>query len=293
MIDPKLLSPEELADCQRDAEHGFDLWHVETIRALLGHIAALQQRNDESEGSHCSSCGNAIDPDCCWCGTTAPNHVGEEHGFVPMGCDCGRDPSERDWKRCANGVRRLLWREKHRASELEAALSDATARLDVATAANVGDRQRIDQLEARQQELLATIVRVTNETPFPDEIKGWTEQRAKLVAEVGSARAELAERDRRISALTADVREATQTLATATQQLDQYRRDFVSMSDRAATLAGQLTAMERRYDTAMIRLRALTAASADLLACEEVDRAVDESAKLAAALEAAIDEVQT
>jgi len=50
-----------------------------------------------------------------------------------------------------------------------------------------------ERFERRQQELLATIVRVTNETPFPDEIKGWTDQRAKLVAEVGTLRARVTE----------------------------------------------------------------------------------------------------
>jgi len=46
----------------------------------------------------------------------------------------------------------------------------------------------IERLRARQQELLATIVRVTNETPYPDEIKGWEGQRAKMLAEIGTLR---------------------------------------------------------------------------------------------------------
>jgi|SRR6185295_258709 len=91
--------------------------------------------------------------------------------------------------------------------------------------------------------------------------------------------------------LKADLREATDTLATARRQLAQYRRDFQSMSDRAADLARQLTATERRHDTTMIRLRALTAAAADLLTCREIDVAADEAAKLADAVEAAIDGV--
>ena len=56
-----------------------------------------------------------------------------------------------------------------------------------------GKQERIDALETRQQELLATIVRITNETPYPDEINGWTDQRAKLVAEIGTLRARVAE----------------------------------------------------------------------------------------------------
>lgn len=56
------------------------------------------------------------------------------------------------------------------------------------------EKQLADQTKAsgdRMQELLQTIVRLTNETPFSDEVKGWQEQRAKLTAEVGSLRAAL------------------------------------------------------------------------------------------------------
>jgi len=55
---------------------------------------------------------------------------------------------------------------------------------------------RCAALETRQQELLQTIVRLTNETPFPDEIRGWEAQRAAMVAEVGSLRAMVAELER-------------------------------------------------------------------------------------------------
>ena len=58
-------------------------------------------------------------------------------------------------------------------------------------------RIEVERLRARQDELLAAMVRITNETPYPDEINGWTEQRAKLIAEVGTLRAEVADlRDR-------------------------------------------------------------------------------------------------
>lgn len=49
------------------------------------------------------------------------------------------------------------------------------------------------QLRERQQELLATIVKLTNELPYPDEVRGWTAQRAKLVAEIGTLRAKVAQ----------------------------------------------------------------------------------------------------
>ena len=50
----------------------------------------------------------------------------------------------------------------------------------------------LDRLRARIQELLATIVRVTNETPFSDEAKDALEQRGKLIAEVGTLKAKIA-----------------------------------------------------------------------------------------------------
>lgn len=53
----------------------------------------------------------------------------------------------------------------------------------------------IDRLRDRQQELLATIVRVTNETPYPDEVRGWESQRAAMLAEIGTLRAQLRARE--------------------------------------------------------------------------------------------------
>ena len=52
---------------------------------------------------------------------------------------------------------------------------------------------RVGELERRQQELLATIVKVTNETPYSDEIRGALEQRGTLLAEVGTLKARVAE----------------------------------------------------------------------------------------------------
>jgi len=47
----------------------------------------------------CLGCGQEIDPNCCGCGDTREAHgsafnVG--HSFVPMGCDCNREPPEPD-----------------------------------------------------------------------------------------------------------------------------------------------------------------------------------------------------
>ncbi len=51
------------------------------------------------------------------------------------------------------------------------------------------DRERIAELEARQQELLAAMVRLTRETPYPEEVSG----REALIAEVGTLRARVNE----------------------------------------------------------------------------------------------------
>lgn len=49
-------------------------------------------------------------------------------------------------------------------------------------------RKECDALKIRQGELLATIVRVTNETPFADEAKDALAQRGILLAEIGTLR---------------------------------------------------------------------------------------------------------
>lgn len=38
----------------------------------------------------CEGCGEMVDPSVCHCGIEHDRHVGEEHSFVPMGCDCYR-----------------------------------------------------------------------------------------------------------------------------------------------------------------------------------------------------------
>jgi DNA repair exonuclease SbcCD ATPase subunit len=51
---------------------------------------------------------------------------------------------------------------------------------------------RIGELESRQQELLELVAKLSRETPYADEVKGWTDQRAKMVAEIGTLKAERA-----------------------------------------------------------------------------------------------------
>lgn len=59
-----------------------------------------------------------------------------------------------------------------------------TCRLERVNAA-----KRIAELETRQQELLASMVRLTRETPYPEEVSG----RDALIAEVGTLRARVRE----------------------------------------------------------------------------------------------------
>lgn len=87
----------------------------------------------------------------------------------------------------------VLEQQDREMERMKSELTEAVEQRDVYRERSQTMASRIAALEARQQELLATIVRVTNETPFPDEVKGWTEQRAKMVAEIGTLRSGLRE----------------------------------------------------------------------------------------------------
>lgn len=44
------------------------------------------------DGERCDGCGAKVDPGVCWCGSTLAEHgPSENHGFVPLGCECHRD----------------------------------------------------------------------------------------------------------------------------------------------------------------------------------------------------------
>lgn len=79
---------------------------------LAADLGTAAMELDLLRGPHCSSCGNPVDPDCCWCGDDhGPQHDrgGDGgHGFVPMGCDCGRDPRDLDWRKLAGSLRQRL-----------------------------------------------------------------------------------------------------------------------------------------------------------------------------------------
>lgn len=57
--------------------------------------------------------------------------------------------------------------------------------------------ERAEKAEARIAELNAFIVKLTRETPYPDEVRQLDAQVRTLIAEVGTLRAELAESRRR------------------------------------------------------------------------------------------------
>jgi len=78
---------------------------------LKAENVELRQQIEDATGPHCSGCGNAIDPECCWCGDAPASHRWDDsHGFVPMGCDCSR--ADQDWKKLASALREQLWRER-------------------------------------------------------------------------------------------------------------------------------------------------------------------------------------
>ena len=90
---------------------------------------------------------------------------------------------------------------------------------------------RIAALEKRQQELLEPIVRLTNETPFPDEVKGWESQRAAMVAEIGTLKAVAREQAATIAMLS---RTATSDRALIDEQSSELIAAFEEISKFAA-----------------------------------------------------------
>ena len=99
--------------------------------------------------------------------------------------------SERDRER--HGATVILWEQATADRErLRAELAAAQAERDEMRIERDSLRTERDALAIRRDELLALVARVTNETPFPDEVKGWESQRAAMIAQVGTLRAELA-----------------------------------------------------------------------------------------------------
>ncbi len=116
-----------------------DLRDVQTAAGLVEEARRdLEQALEAATGPHCPSCGNAIDPDTCWCGDACDRHYDPNvgHAFVTMGCDCARHPADRDWKKAARALRELAWQT---ANELERVKAQLAAR-DVPTCKTCGER---------------------------------------------------------------------------------------------------------------------------------------------------------
>lgn len=96
-------------------------------------------------------------------------------------------------------VEPTCWEEESRTSDI-ATIAVAGAR-DLLVELDARDAQ-IAALEARRDELIALTVRLTNEVPFSGEVKGWTAQRAAMIAEVGTLRARAAELEAAVQRLT-------------------------------------------------------------------------------------------
>lgn len=82
-----------------------------------------------------------------------------------------------------------------RLTSLSSRLIAASKACDALEDLNEIATRRITELEQRHQEHLKLIVKLTNETPFVDEIEGWKSQRASMIAEIGTLKARIAELD--------------------------------------------------------------------------------------------------
>jgi hypothetical protein len=91
-------------------------------------------------------------------------------------------------------------------------------------------------LRIRRDELLATVARVSRETPYPDELKGWEAQRRAMVAEVGTLRARVAD--------------LGSALAIAQQSYTTVADAVAASSESAADLAGKARATRARAEQA-------------------------------------------
>lgn len=100
----ELTDRRRIADaCAAVAAHG--------ARELERHAHAAERSLADALGPHCSDCGNAIDEDWCHCGSAVAGHgQGDGHAPVPMGCTCGYDGMERDWKKIAEARHLIAWR---------------------------------------------------------------------------------------------------------------------------------------------------------------------------------------
>lgn len=95
-----------------------------------------------------------------------------------------------------NGVHAVLWTcddcGQTSADEHAPCACDETDRGEILAKLKAAT-ERAAHFEKRNEELRATLVRVTQENPFPEELRGWHDQRAKLIAEIGTLKARVVE----------------------------------------------------------------------------------------------------
>jgi uncharacterized coiled-coil DUF342 family protein len=129
-------------------------------------------------------------------------------------------------------------------------LQDAVAARDAALDACAA---RIAKLLARRDALLATVARISQETPLPDEVRNALEQRGALLAEVGTLRAEVTAVRREASML-------IEGLHDVTADRDHWRRTAETEIDgRSADLEeiARLTEERDAWQRAAERMRAV------------------------------------
>lgn len=83
---------------------------VAEVTKLRAENGSLKQELEHSYGPHCSSCGNPIDPEYCWCGSKCSSYDG--HSFVNAGCICSY--ATPNWEQMAKSLRQVLHQEKSR-----------------------------------------------------------------------------------------------------------------------------------------------------------------------------------
>lgn len=130
------------------------------IPAYEAALAAAEQASDMALGPHCTGCGNAIDPEWCWCGDGPESkHFDETHGFIPMGCDCAR--ADRDWKKLATSRGETLWTTEKDRADLAAKLAAMTAARD--EACDIADRLEEEFRIGENEERIAALRAVGKE----------------------------------------------------------------------------------------------------------------------------------